>query len=70
MILLPQHLVTYFCTTDVGTGLGVDEVGVASDSFLPGAVLCGDGMESCFAVVDVVVFVDGYDSMINRCGWS
>ena len=49
--------VTYFWTTDVGTGLGVDEVGVASDSFLPGAVLCGDGMGSCFAVVDVVVLV-------------
>ena len=61
--------VTYFWTTDVGTGLGVDEVGFASDFFLPGAVLCGGGMGSCFAVVDVAVLVDGFDA-INRCGWS
>ena len=36
--------VTYFWTTDVGTGLGVDEVGFTSDFILLGAVLCGGGM--------------------------
>ena len=36
--------VTYFWTTDVGTELGVDAMGSAFYSFLPGAVLCGDGM--------------------------
>ena len=52
--------VTYFWTTDVGTGLGVDEEGFTSDFILPDAVLCGGGMGSCFAVVDVVVRTYGW----------
>ena len=62
--------VTYLWTTDVGAGLGVDEVTVTPNSFLPCTVLCGGGMRSCSFVVDVVVFVDGFDAMINRYGWS
>ena len=57
--------VTYFWTTDVGAGLGVDEVGVSSDSFLPETALCCNGMGSCSGAV--TVFVEGFDSMINRC---
>ena len=71
--------VTYFWTTDVGTGLGVDDVGFTSDFFLREAAHCGVGMGSCFAVVDVAVLVDGFDAMVdvvgaddgvNRSGWS
>ena len=60
--------VTYFWTTDVGAGLGVDEVGFASDFILPAAVFCGGGMGSCSAVVDVVVLVDGFNAMVDVVG--
>ena len=60
--------VTYFWTTDVRPGLGVDEVGVSSDSFLPETALYYNGMGSCS--VDVTVFVRGYDSIINKFVWS
>ena len=48
----------------------MDKVGFALDAldFLSTEVFCDEGMVSCFAVVDVVVLVDGGDSIICRCG--
>ena len=68
--IISAAFVTYFWTTDVGTGLGVDEVGFASDFFLPEEVFLGGGMGSCFAVADVAVLLDGVDVIINRSGLS
>ena len=51
--------ITYFWTTDIGAELGVDEVGFASDFFLPGIIFLGGGIRSCLAVVDCS----------STCGW-
>ena len=47
----------------------MDKVGFALDVLvvLSTEVLCDEGMLSCFAVVDVVVLVDGCDSIICWC---
>ena len=51
--------VTYCWTTDVGAGLGVNKLGVASEFFLSRTVFCGCMVGSGFAVVDVGVVLDG-----------
>ena len=50
-------------------GLGMDNVGFVLDvvDVLSTEVLCYEGMLSCFVVVDVVVLVDGCDSIICWC---
>ena len=50
-------------------GLGMDNVGSVLDEVgvLSTEALCDEGMLSCSDVVDVVVFVDGCDSIICWC---
>ena len=47
----------------------MDKVGSILDFFLSTVEFCDEGMLSCLAVVDVVVLMDGGDSIIYRC-WS